>query len=50
MYFCANCGAAIVVRVPDGDTLPRNLASHIARSVDDHPRTTHEFGRRMLEE
>jgi len=25
MKFCSNCGAPIVVRVPDGDTLPRHV-------------------------
>jgi len=25
MNFCSNCGARIVVRVPDGDTLPRHV-------------------------
>ncbi|OFZ86790.1 MAG: ADP-ribose pyrophosphatase [Betaproteobacteria bacterium RBG_16_64_18] len=25
MNFCSNCGARIVVRVPDGDTLPRHM-------------------------
>lgn len=27
MNFCSNCGAAIVVRVPDGDTLPRHVCN-----------------------
>ena len=25
MNFCSNCGARIVVRVPEGDTLPRHM-------------------------
>ena len=25
MNFCSNCGARLVVRVPDGDTLPRHV-------------------------
>jgi ADP-ribose pyrophosphatase YjhB (NUDIX family) len=28
MKFCANCGAAVVQRVPPGDTLPRWLCEH----------------------
>ena len=27
MNFCPNCGAKIVIRVPDGDTLPRHVCS-----------------------
>ena len=27
MNFCPNCGAKIVLRVPDGDTLPRHVCS-----------------------
>ncbi len=27
MNYCPNCGARIVIRVPDGDTLPRHVCS-----------------------
>ena len=27
MNFCPNCGAKIVIRVPDGDSLPRHVCS-----------------------
>ena len=52
MKFCANCGAAVVQRVPPGDSLPRWVCDHCGEIHYQNPKlvvgTIPEHGGRLL--